>query len=82
MWWRISLIAGCWITLPMNAMVDAMYECTIFHGTWFYLPLSTACSWLCGRTVAQGEQQPRWEATHSGGVKMLDWADFLCMGSR
>ena len=39
-------MAGCWSTLPMSAMVDAMYDCTIFHGTWFCLPLSTACSWL------------------------------------
>lgn len=46
MWWRISLIAGCWSTLPASAVVDAMNECTMFHDTWFCLPLSTACNWL------------------------------------
>lgn len=44
--WRISSIAGCLSTLPMSARVDSRYGCTIFHGTWFCRPLSTACSWL------------------------------------
>ena len=44
--WRTSLIAGYRNTLPMSTRVDATYCCTIFHGTWFTLPLSTSCSWL------------------------------------
>lgn len=42
---RISSIA-CRRTLPMSARVEAKYGCTIFHGTWFCLPLPTACNWL------------------------------------
>jgi hypothetical protein len=30
--WRISLIVGCWSTLPMSVMMDAIHSCTMFHG--------------------------------------------------
>ena len=43
---RISRRAGCRRTFPTSAIVDSKYGCTIFHGTWFCLPLPTACSWL------------------------------------